>query len=889
MKASNTAHGTQAQPNGRPQRSHPQPDKGAILEALAVMFDPADVIELRAFHKGKKRTDAGYFDGEHWAVLADAAVRLNRSGAAVYVTLNRIDRQLLGRYCNRIKEFASTTTSDHDVTRRRWILLDFDPVRPKDTSATDEQLEAARTTSQACLDYLRSQGWPQPMQAESGNGMHLLYRLDLPNDEGSRDLVKGALAGLAARFDDAAVSIDQTVFNAARIVKLYGTVANKGDHAPLTPWRLAHIEATPPCGELVAAGQLRALCLTTQHNDRPARVNGAGHFVSRERGPFDMADFLSRHGIEYTQDAHDGSERYRLAQCPFNPDHVNGQAALFVSADGVPGFKCQHNSCADKHWRDVRDLFDGPKPVWTNGANGTPRIRQKQHPNGADDSTYDGTAGYDESDAVADNIESDQQTIVRLASLNPLQYDRVRRAEAKRLHVQVSTLDKLVAAARTDDDESAARGPFEDVQPWSEPVDGAALLNDLVRLVRDFIICDEATAHGCALWIAMTWLMDSVDVAPIAAITAPEKRCGKSQLLFLIGRLASRPLAASNITPAALFRAIELWRPTLLIDEADSFMRENEELRGLLNCGHTRDSAYVVRTVGDDFTPKQFCTWGAKAIASIGHLADTLTDRSVPLKLRRKLPHERVGKIRHADPHTFDQLRAKLARWADDNAVEVQAARPALPEALHDRAADNWEPLLQIAEVAGGAWPDLAREAALKLSGDVEESPSTGVALLADIKTVFDKRKVSRISMADLLADLLADEEAPWRTWNRGREMTTRQLGKKLADYGIKSKPVKIGYVSPKGFMVDQFSDAFARYLFSLPVPPSPSVTRSPPNIGEGFEVTEARLVDPSENPSVTMKPLSDKAGDPVTDEKGVPGRKGNIDGQGEDETWGSV
>ncbi|MBK8318826.1 MAG: hypothetical protein IPL05_09715 [Betaproteobacteria bacterium] len=164
----------------------------------------------------------------------------------------------------------------------------------------------------------------------------------------------------------------------------------------------------------------------------------------------------------------------------------------------------------------------------------------------------------------------------------------------------------------------------------------------------------------------MTWFMDVVQVAPLAVITAPEKRCGKSQLLFLLGRLVHRPMAASNITSAALFRAVDAWKPTLLVDEADAFMKDNEELRGLLNCGHTRDSAYIIRVVGDDHTPKRFNVWGAKALAGIGHLADTIIDRSIVLELRRKLPHEEVLRLRHAEPGLFDDLSAKLARFAID-------------------------------------------------------------------------------------------------------------------------------------------------------------------------------------------------------------------------------
>ena len=172
----------------------PTPDKTAMLAALAAMFDPADVIEIRAFPKGKKHTAAGYFDGSHREDLADAAVTLNAAGAAVYVTLNRIDPQLLGRYCNRIENPAAATVTDANVIRRRWLLIDFDPVRPKDTSATNAQLAAAHERARDCACRLKSDGWPKPLAGESGNGWHLLYPLDLPNDTESRDLVKGALA-----------------------------------------------------------------------------------------------------------------------------------------------------------------------------------------------------------------------------------------------------------------------------------------------------------------------------------------------------------------------------------------------------------------------------------------------------------------------------------------------------------------------------------------------------------------------------------------------------------------------------------------------------------------------------------------------------------------------
>ena len=268
----------------------------------------------------------------------------------------------------------------------------------------------------------------------------------------------------------------------------------------------------------------------------------------------------------------------------------------------------------------------------------------------------------DEIPSVAESSPPDypfDAVIQRLSKLSPLQYDQVRKQEAKTLGVRPVTLDAVIKDACKGP--AAEELPFAEVEPWPEPVDPAQLLTEIAATVRRFIVCDRDTAHSVTLWAAMTWFIEVVQVAPLAVITAPEKRCGKSQLLFLLGRLSARAITTSSISPAALYRTIDAWCPTLLIDEADAFMRDNEELRGILNSGHTRESAYVIRTVGDSFTPTKFNTWGAKALAGIGHVADTLMDRAVIFKLRRKLPHEKVERIRYAEPDLFDDLRSKLA------------------------------------------------------------------------------------------------------------------------------------------------------------------------------------------------------------------------------------
>ena len=324
----------------------------SILGAIDALHQPDAVVELRAiFSKGRKRTDAGYFDAEHRQDLAQHAARLNKAGAAVYINLNPIDPQLLGRYANRIEKYATATATDKDVTRRRWLLLDFDPKRPKDTAATPAQLEAAKSLARESYRYLSSLGWPNPVTAESGNGVHLLYPVDLPNDAATASLMQAVLNELADKLDNDTVGLDRTVFNAGRVCKLYGTVANKGDNTPAAPWRLSRLLTNQRTG-IVTVKQLQSVAAPPETRQK---------FERQSNAVFDLTDFLVRLGIGYTRDQHGGRDRYKLDQCPFEPEHGKGESAIFQSTDGTLGFRCLHNGCSDRTWRDLRELVDGPR------------------------------------------------------------------------------------------------------------------------------------------------------------------------------------------------------------------------------------------------------------------------------------------------------------------------------------------------------------------------------------------------------------------------------------------------------------------------------------------------------------------------------------------------
>ena len=411
-----------------------------------------------------------------------------------------------------------------------------------------------------------------------------------------------------------------------------------------------------------------------------------------------------------------------------------------------------------------------------------------------------------------------------MAALGPLDYDRLRREEAKALGIQVKTLDDLVKAERSEGS-TAQRLPFTEVEPHPETVSPADLFDEISTIVLQYIVLEAVQADAAALWVASTYLTDVAEIAPILIINAPEKACAKTLLQTLLGRMAYRPLPASNASLSALFRAVELWRPTLLIDEADTFFRDNPELHGLVNAGHKRGGS-VLRSeaTANSFEPRIYSVYCAKSIAGIAlekHLPDSTMSRGIVISMRRKLPEESVLRMRYADSEVFQLIAAKLARFAEDYAQQVRLARPRLPDELSDRAQDNWEPLLAIAECAGPEWLQRAISAALSLSRVSEQAVSTGNQLLADIQTVFRGWKGTKISTVDLIAALVADDEESWATYNRGKPLSPRQLAKQLGAYGIKSKTVRLGNgTTPKGYELSEFEDAFARYLAATPALP---------------------------------------------------------------------
>jgi putative DNA primase/helicase len=345
----------------------------------------------------------------------------------------------------------------------------------------------------------------------------------------------------------------------------------------------------------------------------------------------------------------------------------------------------------------------------------------------------------------------------------------------------------------------------------AESPDLGALLNAVSAKLGRHLVLPAHAADAIALWILLAYCHHAVYVSPILALISPERRCGKTTALGLVSGLVPNSIATANITSAALYRVIQNCSPTLLIDEADTFLDQDRVLPGILNAGHDRATAFVTRA-----NPKlpdgieNISVWCPKVLAQIGRLPPTLEDRSIVIPLSRKAAGEAVERfLPHRDSESA-QLAAGAASWAANNAGLIADAEPIVPKELGDRAADNWRQLLAIADIAGGGWGVRARSAAIASSRVEQEAP--GELLLIDIKVIFRARSIDRITSVDLVAELAQLEHRLWPEWKYGQPIKPTQLAALLARYDIRPATHRFGSTTAKGYLLSQFRDAFARY-----------------------------------------------------------------------------
>jgi len=355
--------------------------------------------------------------------------------------------------------------------------------------------------------------------------------------------------------------------------------------------------------------------------------------------------------------------------------------------------------------------------------------------------------------------------------------------------------------------------PDEEVELWPEAVNGAELLGQLDGTIRRHVVLPQGTVEAIALWVLHTYAFGLRDVSTYLGVESPEKRCGKTTLLSVLSELVNRPVVAANISSPAFFRVIEEMQPTLIIDEADTFLRGNDEIRGILNSGYSRKTAFVVRVANETGGRlARFSCWCPKVIAAIGRLPETLADRCIMVRMQRKLGVEKCVRLRELKGL---ELRRKCARFVRDHEAEILGRQPVIPAELHDRAADIWEPLLALAELAGGEWPEKARQAAIGLTCGTQGGTAIG-SLLADIFAIFNIRKADRVFSRDLAEWLGGLEGRPWEELLRGGDVSEYWVAQRLRPFGVRPRTLRMGEQVAKGYTLDELRETFKRYISKM-------------------------------------------------------------------------
>lgn len=449
----------------------------------------------------------------------------------------------------------------------------------------------------------------------------------------------------------------------------------------------------------------------------------------------------------------------------------------------------------------------------------------------------------------------------------------------------IGTTGKTSSNKAPDHETKRINNIFPPIDLSEIPIDSDALLCAVDARLRQHIAADDAIFTAATLWVGFAWTHDAFVHSPILLVTSKEPNSGKTTLVELLKFLVPRGLSTTEITAAALYRVIEHWRPTLIVDEADVIFKQNDELRAVINSGWTRGSG-VIRCTPETLEPEHFSTFGPKMIGMKGlKLPDMTLSRAIALHMKRKRRSEVVGDFMHDDDAELSRLRGQLARWAMDSVEDLKKARPSVPDGFHNRLACNWRPLFAVADLCGGEWPAKARAAARALSQ--EDAGSLYVQALAAIKAMFDERAkdnsvtremACRMFSQDIVAGLLVIEDGPWKFYGgkeRDKPVTQNGLARLLKP--IVPQNVTINGVQLKGYERHQFEDDFERYLGDAAgtKEPSPPATpqNNPSNRPQCDEIWTSGDLDPSAAKSARTDAKCEKSNtqrlaDGWTDEK---------------------
>jgi Protein of unknown function (DUF3631) len=372
----------------------------------------------------------------------------------------------------------------------------------------------------------------------------------------------------------------------------------------------------------------------------------------------------------------------------------------------------------------------------------------------------------------------------------------------------------------------------------------AAVLDDVEHFIRRFVAFPrEAHITAVTLWIAHAHAVQAFESTPRLAIISAEKGSGKTRTLEILELLVPNPEMTANMSTAVMFRTIDKLHPTVMFDEIDTIFGpkasdDHEDLRGLINAGH-RKGATVMRCDGPKNEVKRFKVFAAVVLAGLGELPDTIADRSVIVRMKRRAPHEVIeGFRRRKVKPEADVLRERLEVWALEWYEWFITYEPSMPSTLTDRPADVWEALLSVADAAGGEWPERARHAAIELQAlKSDDAGSVGVRLLADIRSVWVKGE-DKVTTEDLLSRLVALDESPWADFY-GKPLDARGLARKLAPYEVSPKQVRVAAGTYKGYELPPLMDAWSRYLRNSET----TETKETPQVSGGAVVSDVSIV----------------------------------------------
>ena len=364
------------------------------------------------------------------------------------------------------------------------------------------------------------------------------------------------------------------------------------------------------------------------------------------------------------------------------------------------------------------------------------------------------------------------------------------------------------------------------------------VIDELYDLLGRYVVFPSPEAQvAVALWVVHCHALEAFESTPRLALLSPEKGSGKTRTLEVLALVVPTPMHAVNMSAAALFRVVADRQPTLLLDEADTYLgnsvaKQHEDIRGLINAGHRRGAmAYRGEVSGKAVSVVEFPAFAACALAGIGDLPDTILDRSVIVAMKRRAPHEHVEPFRERLVRPIaERLRAQLEEWAAFNVEHLCSEWPEMPAGIVDRAADVWEPLIAIADQFDDPWPELARQAAVQLnSARAERDPSLGVQLLGDCRRVFDEADVDRLASESLVERLVGLDESPWGDL-RGKQLDVRGLAHRLRRYDVRPGTHRFETDVRRGYFREDFHDAWQRYLVAAVVDVAvPETTREAP------------------------------------------------------------